>query len=55
MEATATVSDEQVFVYTPQACKIIQSILKFLLNEKAHAWFKKDGGWVRSMNRTHIF
>ena len=37
MEATATVSDEQVFVYTPQACKIIQSILKFLLNEKAPA------------------
>jgi hypothetical protein len=37
MEATATESVEQVFVYIPQACKIIQSILKFLLNEKTPA------------------
>ena len=35
MEATATVSVEQVFVYTPQVCKTFLSILKFLLNEKA--------------------
>ena len=37
MEATATVSVEQVFVYTPQACKIFQAISKILLNEKAPA------------------